>query len=92
MPRVSLSAEQKKAYKLKDFKKWVRMQMAANRITQTTVGQALGISQETLSQRLKDKKIGGKIVNKDPFSYGDVLILCNLFGVDKDEREKLLTL
>lgn len=89
MPRI---LAKKQEYKVLDLKKWIKMQMAANDMNQTMVGEALGISQEMVSKRLSNKKEGGRIVNKDPFSYGDLLILCDLFGVDKEEKEKLLTM
>lgn len=38
------------------------------------------------------KKDKGKKEEKDPFSYGQVLILCDFFGVDGEEKERLLTL
>lgn len=60
MPRVALSMEQKKDYKIKDFKGWVKSQMHLNHKTQADVGRALGISQPMVSQMLKvpdkDKK------------------------------------
>ena len=31
-------------------------------------------------------------VNPDPFSYGQVITLCELFGADGEERKKLLML
>lgn len=89
MPRI---LAKKQEYKVLDLKKWIKMQMAANDMNQTMVGEALGISQEMVSKRLSNKKEGGRIVNKDPFSYGDLLILCDLFGVDKEEKQKLLTM
>lgn len=95
MPRVPLSEEQKKAYKLKDFKKWVKMQMAATGKTQSDVGKALGLSQSQVSQMLKrydPETVSRPKVNPDPFSYGQVITLCELFGADGEERKKLLML
>lgn len=94
MPREALSVKQKQAYKLNDFKKWVKMQMAATGKTQADVGEALGLAQCTVSQMLKipDKKKKKRKVNPDPFSYGQVLILCEYFGVDKEEKSRLLTM
>lgn len=89
MPRVALSREQKRDYKLQDFKKWVSMQMEATEKTQADVGKALGISQGRVSQMLKQK---GEKVIKDPFSYGQVLTLCEFFGADEKEKGRLLTL
>ena len=94
MPRVALSAEQKREYKLRDFKGWVIMQMKLTGKTQAEVGRALGISQGTVSTMLKipDRKKPDGRSKPDPFSYGQVLTLCELFGVDGEERQSLLTL
>lgn len=89
MPRVALSPEQKIDYKLKDLKRWVTIQMGATGKTQKDVGDALGLSQSRVSQMLKRK---GDNVEKDPFSYGQILILCEFFGVDGEAKERLLTL
>lgn len=88
MPRVTIN---KKEYKLLDFKGWVRKQMALNHKTQVQVGEVLGISQSTVSQMLKipDKRKKEKI-NPDPFTYGQVLTLCEFFEVDEEERMRLL--
>lgn len=91
MPRMTLNAEQRIAYKLKDFKIWVCGKMKLTHKTQADVGRALGISQVRVSQMLdvREKKKGEKS-DPDPFSYGQILILCELFGVDEEERKKLL--
>ena len=92
MPRVSIN---RKWYKLNDLKGWIVAQMHLHHKTQAEVGQALGISQSMLSQMLKvpDKKKGknGKI-KPDPFSYGDLLTLCELFEVSEEEKKRLLTM
>lgn len=94
MPRVALNVEQKKDYKLKDFKGWVSMQMRLNHKTQAEVGKALGISQTKVSQMLKipKNKKEEREIKKDPFTYGQVLTLCEFFGIEIEERKKLLTL
>lgn len=95
MSRVTFNMEQKKAYKLKDFKKWVKMQMTATGKTQSDVGKALGLSQSQVSQMLKrydPRIVSNPKVNPDPFSYGDLLILFDLFETDGEERKRLLTL
>lgn len=89
MPRI---AAKKKEYKVLDLKKWIKMQIAANDLNQTKVGEALGISQAAVSQRLENNIVGGRVMNPDPFSYGDIVTLCDLFGVDEEEKKKLLTL
>ena len=92
MPRVALSIDQKKDYKLKDFKGWVVKQMKLNGKTQAEVGEVLGITQGMVSQMLKITKKKEERVNPDPFSYGQVLALCDFFGVDEKEKIQLLTL
>lgn len=93
MPRVALSLEQKKEYKMKDFKCWVWHQMKLSGKNQTDVAKALGISQPRVSDMLRiSRKSDERKTNPDPFSYGDLLILCKLFNVSSEEKEKLLTL
>lgn len=95
MPRVALSSQQKREHKLRDFKGWVARQMKLTGKRQADVAEALGISCGRISQMLKipdPKKDKGKKEEKDPFSYGQVLILCDFFGVDGEEKERLLTL
>ncbi len=93
VPRVALSMEQRMDYKLRDFKGWVIMQMKLNHKTQKEVGKALGVSQSKVSQMLKVPKDGKeeRKVKKDPFTYGQVLTLCEFFGVDEKEKQKLFT-
>lgn len=93
MPRVILSSEQKKAYKVKDLKGWVCYQMKISGKTQTEVAKAIGISQPRLSDMLRIAKRGEKRKdNPDPFTYGDLLTLCDLFDVSDEEKIRLLTL
>lgn len=91
MPRVALSIEQKKAYKVKDLKGWVCHQMKVTGKKQKEVAEALGISQPRISSMLKVAKKGER-VTADPFTYGDLLTLCNLFDVSDEEKIRLLTL
>lgn len=93
MARIALSSEQKRAYKLKDFKGWVHMQMKLAGMNQADLGKALGVSQVRMSQMLKIPNSKSKvIVEPDPFSYGDLLIMFELFNTPEDERKRLLTL
>lgn len=93
MARAALSPEQKRAYKLKDFKGWVVKQMKLNGLNQSDLGKAIGVSQVRVSQILKIPDSKSKTrVNPDPFSYGDLLILFDLFETPGEERERLLTL
>lgn len=94
MPRNALTQEQRVDYKLKDLKKWIRRNMADSRCTQKDIGKVLGLSQGTVSIMLKD--VDGKKkdprVKEDPISYGQLLKLCEYFGVDEKEKQRLLTL
>lgn len=93
MPRVSVK---RKEYKLEALKGWITAQMHLHHKTQAEVGQALGISQSALSQMLKvankKKGKGKEKIKPDPFSYGDLLTLCELFEVSEEEKKRLLTM
>jgi len=95
MPRKALTAEQRRNYKLLDFKIWVIGQMKRNHVTQGDLAEIFGVSQPRVSKMLKipdKKKKREEKINPDPFSYGQVIALCELFGVDEEERKKLLML
>lgn len=92
MPRVALTVAQRRDYKLRDFKGWVTKQMKLNGKRQADVAAVLGISTSRVSQMLKIPKGKGDRTDPDPFSYGQVLVLCEFFGVDGEERQQLLTL
>lgn len=88
MPRITAK---KKEYMIKDLAGWVKGKMHTCELKEQDVAQELGITQQALSNRLNPKKYkSGEI--KDPFSYGDLLTLFKLFGVDGEEKERLLTL
>lgn len=95
MPRVALTTEQRKAYKLKDLKGWVIMQMKLNHKRRSDLANVLGLSLPSISRMLKipDPKKGenDRSVNPDPFSYGQILTLCEFFNVDDEEKKRLLT-
>ncbi len=88
MPRVAIK---KKDYKILDLKGWVVHQMKMSGLKQSDVAEALGISQSRVSVMLKIPKRGERIP-VDVFTYGDLLTLCELFGVTDEEKQKLLTL
>ncbi len=92
MPKVALTTAQRREYKVRDFKGWVTMQMKLNGKRQADVAAVLGISAGRVSQMLKIPHGKEDKVNPDPFSYGQVLALCEFFGVDGEERQQLLTL
>lgn len=93
MPRVAIK---RKEYKLKDFKGWVVQQMHIRNMTQEELGKVLGISQQRVSVMLaipkSDKEKREKRINDDPFSYGQVLTLCEFFDTSDEEKIRLLTL
>lgn len=88
MPRVSIK---KKEYKILDLKGWVVHQMKISGLKQSDLAKALGISQPRVSVKLKVPKKGEK-APIDVFTYGDLLILCDLFGVSDEEKQRLLTM
>ncbi len=88
MPRVAIK---KKDYKIIDLKGWVVHQMKMSGLKQSDVAEALGISQPRISAMLKIPKQGERIP-VDVFTYGDLLTLCELFGISDEEKQKLLTL
>lgn len=95
MPRVALSKEQMVAYKLKDIKGWIHKKMKLTGKKQSDIANVLGVSNGRVSQMLKNydpKKEPGKQGEKDPFSYGQLLLLCDFFGADEEEKERLLTI
>ena len=94
MPKVALTAAQRREYKVIRLKGWIIEQMKLKGKRQADVAKVLGLSQGMVSQMLKipdPKKNKGRRVNPDPFSYGQLLALCEFFEVDGEERQKLLT-
>lgn len=88
MPRVAIK---KKDYKILDLKGWIVHQMKMTGLTQYDLADALNLSQPRISTMLKIPKRGEKIPI-DVFTYGDLLTLCELFGVSDEEKQRLLTL
>lgn len=91
MPRVSIK---RREYKLKDLKGWIYKQMKLRGLKQADIALALGVSRGRVSQMLKvaPKKGKKEKIEPDPFSYGDLLILCELFEANDDEKKQLLTM
>lgn len=83
MPRIKVNW---KEYKLKDIKGEISKYMKLKGKTQKDVGDALGVSQPMVSRMLKTS---GKNMIPDPFSYGDLLTLCELFELSKEEIERM---
>lgn len=86
MPRVAIK---KKDYKIRDLKAWIYGQMHTQGLKQEDIAQKLGITQQALSNRLKP---GGRSRESDPFSYGDLLTLFELFGATDEDKLNLMKL
>lgn len=86
MPRVALTTEQRKNNKVKDLAGWVVSQMHILGMKQDEVAKELGISQPAFSIRINVKSCK----KKDPFSYGDMLILFKLFETSDEEMIRLM--
>ena len=69
MPRVALTAAQRRDYKLRDFKGWVTKQMKLNGKRQADVAAVLGLSTSRVSQMLKIPKGKNDKTDPDPFTY-----------------------
>lgn len=91
MPRVALTTEQKKEHKINSLTGWVIGQMHIHGLKQCEVAAELGISQPYFSIMLNPKEYKKKRV-KDPFSYGDLLILFKLFDTPLEEMGRLMKL
>lgn len=91
MPKIALSEEQKRANKVKNLTGWIDGQMHMHGLKQNEVAKELGISQSSLSTRLNPKGYK-KNRRKDPFSYGDLLILFKLFDTPMEEAGRLMKL
>lgn len=89
MPRVALTVEQRKNNKVKALIGWVVSQMHILGMKQDEVAKELGISQPAFSIRISVKSCKDK---KDPFSYGDMLILFKLFETPEEEMVRLMKL
>lgn len=91
MARVALTAEQKKEHRIKELTGWVVSQMHIHGLYQDEVAKKLGIKQSSLSARLNPEEYKKKL-KKDPFSYGDMLILFQLFDTPLEEIGRLMKL
>lgn len=86
MPRIKAY---KKKYKLADLQMWIKMQMCAQGLKQGQVAKELGITQQALSKRLKPPENEREAKKKDPFSFGDLLILFDMFDASEEDRLRL---
>ena len=90
MPRVSIN---KKKYKLIDLKAWIIGQAKTNNMTYEDLAKALNISKSSMQDKLRTEKTpSGKKPREDPFTYGELLDLFELFGADTETRVRLLTI
>ena len=94
MEGLSLSDRQKKARKLKKLKSWLIGEMKSAGMSQAELGEILGVSQTRISQMLmtESKSKSKAKITEDPFSYGDLLILFNLFETPDEEILQLMRL
>lgn len=89
MPRVALSPEQKRDYMVSDLPYWFEKEARKKGLRQKDLAKALDITPQAWNGR-KKPMLNGK--PKDPFSYGEMLILFRLLETPEDERLKLMTL
>lgn len=89
MPRVALSPEQKKDYKVSDLPYWFEKEGRKKGLHQADLAKAINITPQAWNGR-KKPMLNGK--PKDTFSYGDMLILFNLLDTPEHERLKVVTL
>ncbi len=91
MPKSVLGQEQKRRDKEIALKQWIKKQMAENDLSRTDIADVLHVTPTRVSQLLRIPK-KDEHVNTDVFSYGTILILCDLFKANEYEKQKLLTL
>lgn len=77
------------SHKSMTFKGEIVKLMKMNGITQTDLGKALNLSQSRICEMLK---MEGKNVNPDPFTYGDLLTICEFFEVSEEVKLRWLTM
>lgn len=85
MPRVPLSANQKKVYKLKDLYAWIEGKRSIKDITQADMGKVLDVSQTAVSARLLGLKRG-----KDSLKCGELMLLFKELEASDDEILKFI--
>ena len=91
MPRVALSAEQKKVYKVKDLAGWIYGKMHSKGLKQEDLAKELHITQSAFSARLNPKTYE-KNKRADPFKYGELLILFKILEATDEEILRLMRL
>lgn len=91
MSSVALTTEQRIENRVKRLPGWIVSQMHSLEMKQDEVAKKLGITQSSLSTRLNPKEYKKKRT-KDPFSYGDMIVLFELFDTPIEEMERLMRL
>lgn len=90
MPRVALTVEQKKQYKIRDLAVWVSGRMRILGLTQQDLAKELDVTQAAVSKKLRASTYTNR--NADPISCGELIILFNLLEATPEEIVRLLTL
>lgn len=80
---MKLSEYQAVERKSKKFGRWLKGRLAENGITQTELADALDISKQALSHRIR---------NNVPFDYKQMLIIFSLTKATGDDIARLMTL
>lgn len=77
MPRVAIN---KKKYALTDFSEWVIGRMRSLGYTQKQMGEKIGVSQSSFSEKLKNRK----------FTLEDALTILKVLGATDNEIVRLM--
>ena len=77
MPRIK---EYKKEYMVRDFSHYVRDKCRDQKMSQTDLAEALGMSQQKLSYK----------INSDAFTYADFLAILEFFKPEENELIRLV--
>lgn len=81
--RMKLSQYQAIERKTNLFNRWLKGKLAENDLSQTELAEALGISKQALSHRLR---------NRVPFDYVQMLIIFQFLDASTEDKNKLMTL
>lgn len=88
MPRIT---SKKKEYMIVDLTAWITGKMHSKGVTQEMLAKELGIKQGALSSRLNPQKYK-KGEMKDPFTYGNLLVIFKLLEATDEEKKRLMSL
>lgn len=84
MPRVAIN---KKKYMLQDLYVWIKGKMDLKDMTQTELGEVLGISQETVSARLSGLRQG-----RDTLKHNDLVTIFKTLEATDEEILRFMKL